>query len=133
MATETRHLAVAIDKPAADVYAYASDPTNIPQWAPGLGTSVEQVDGVWYVDTPGGRLKLDYAPQNEYLVLDHTVTLPTGDSIYNPFRVLRDGDDSEVVFTLRRRPGMTDEEWAADADAVLADLTSLKRIVEGAG
>jgi hypothetical protein len=36
----------------------------------------------------------------------------------------------EVVFTLRRRPGMSDEDFKADADAVAADLTRLKQVLE---
>ncbi|MFI5938605.1 SRPBCC family protein [Actinoplanes sp. NPDC051494] len=132
MASETRHLAVPIDRPAADVYAYAADPRNIPEWAPGLGTSVELVDGVWFVEGPGGRVRLDPAPPNEYLVLDHTVTLPAGDSITNQLRVLTDGDGSDITFALRRQPGMTDDEWAADIAAVLADLNRLKQITESA-
>ena len=63
-------------------------------------------------------------------MLDHVVTLPSGDSVYNPLRVILDGDANEVVFTLRRRPGMTDEEFTQDADAVRADLNSLKRVLE---
>jgi hypothetical protein len=44
--------------------------------------------------------------------------------------VLPDGARSEVVFTLRRAPGMDDEAFAADAAAVTADLATLKRVVE---
>ena len=36
------------------------------------------------------------------------------------------------MFTLRRLPGMSDEEFARDANAVAADLTRLKRVLEGA-
>jgi hypothetical protein len=60
--------------------------------------------------------------------------LPSGQVIYNPLRVMSDGSgdgSSEVVFSLRRLPGMTDEDFAGDAAAVAADLASLKRIVEG--
>jgi hypothetical protein len=46
-------------------------------------------------------------------------------------RVIADGDGSEVVLTVRRRPGMTDAEFKADGDAVAADLARLKRILEG--
>jgi hypothetical protein len=35
-----------------------------------------------------------------------------------------------VVFTLRRRPGMTDAEWAADTAAVTADLETLRQVLE---
>jgi hypothetical protein len=35
-----------------------------------------------------------------------------------------------VVFTVRRRPGVTDAEFEADAAAVAADLETLKRLLE---
>ncbi len=69
--------------------------------------------------------------RNEYGVLDHHVTLPSGEIVYNPMRVIADGSCCEVVFTLRRRPGMSDEDFRCDADAVAADLTRLKRVFEG--
>lgn len=63
-----------------------------------------------------------------------TMSAALGRVIYNPLRVISDGDgdgSSEVVFALRRLPGVTDEEFARDAAAVAADLARLKRIVEG--
>jgi hypothetical protein len=45
-------------------------------------------------------------------------------------RVLADGAGSEVVFTLRRLPQLSDEEFERDAAAVSADLVALKRVVE---
>jgi hypothetical protein len=65
-------------------------------------------------------------------VLDHDVTLPSGEIIHNPVRVITDGPGCEVVFTLRRLPGMSEEDFERDADAVAADLTKLKRVLEGA-
>lgn len=35
-----------------------------------------------------------------------------------------------MVFTLRRLPDMTDEEFARDAEAVAADLARLKQLLE---
>ena len=51
MARESRHIAQWIERPAAEVYAYAADPANLPEWAPGLGTAVERVGGQWFVET----------------------------------------------------------------------------------
>ncbi|WP_179155191.1 SRPBCC family protein [Microbispora sp. GKU 823] len=132
MALESRHVSVWIDRHAADVYEYASNPANLPEWAPGLGTSVENVDGQWYVETPSGRAGLAFAKHNEYGVLDHDVTLPSGQVVYNPMRVIPDGDACEVVFTLRRLPGVSDEDFARDAGLVQADLARLKHILESA-
>jgi hypothetical protein len=132
MTSESKHLSERINRPAAEVYDYASDPANLPEWAPGLGSSVEQVDGRWFVDTAAGRVGVAFAPHNEYGVLDHDVTLPSGEVIYNPVRVISDGTGSEVIFTLRRLPGMSGEDFERDSGAVAADLTRLKRVLENA-
>lgn len=131
MTLESRHLSERIGRPADEVYAYASDPANLPRWAPGLGNAVEQVDGQWFVETPSGRVRVAFAPHNDFGILDHYVTLSSGEVIYIPFRVIADDSGSEVLFTLRRRPGMTDAQFEADANAVVADLARLKHVMEG--
>jgi len=130
MASESRHLSESINRPSNDVYDYASDPENLPAWAPGLGRSVEKVDGHWFVETGGGRVGFAFVPRNEYGVLDHNVTLPSGEVIYNPMRVIPNSDGCEVIFTLRRLPGMSDEEFFRDARLVAADLRRLKDVLE---
>jgi hypothetical protein len=130
MSTESRHLTVPIDRPAAAVYAYARDPAHLPGWAAGLAAGIRRERGEWVADSPMGRVLVRFVPVNEYGVLDHDVVLPTGESVTNPMRVLTDGAGSEVVFTVRRRPGMTDEQWAADVAAVTADLATLKAVLE---
>jgi hypothetical protein len=131
MPPESRHVSEWIDRPAADVYEYASNPANLANWAPGLGRSVENVDGQWFVETDSGRVGVAFAERNQYGVLDHDVTLPSGEVIYNPMRVVPHGDGSEVVFSVRRLPDMSDEDFARDAGLVQADLTRLKHILEG--
>jgi hypothetical protein len=131
MSSESRHISECIDRRADEVYDYASDAANLPQWAPGLGSSVEKINDRWFVDTSEGRVGFAFVHRNEYGVLDHYVTLASGEVVYNPMRVIADGSSCEVVFTLRRQPGMSDEDFGADADAVAADLTKLKRVLEG--
>jgi len=130
MRFESKHLSERIDRPAREVYEFAVESANLPRWAQGLGSAVEQADGRWFVQTPAGRLGLAFAPRNDFGVLDHDVTMPSGEVVYNPMRVIADGDGCEIVFTLRRREGVTDEEFAADAQAVAADLARLKRLME---
>ena len=130
MPSDTMHISEMIDGRAVDVYEYASDPANLPQWAPGLGNTVENVDGQWYVDTQSGRVGFAFVERNKYGVLDHEVTLPSGEVIYNPMRVVPHGDGCEVVFSLRRLPDISDEDFARDAGLVQADLTRLKHVLE---
>jgi hypothetical protein len=132
MPSESRQISASIDRPAAEVYDYASDPANLPAWAPGLGSSVENVDGRWFVETPAGPAGFAFVERNEFGVLDHEVMLPSGDVIYNPMRVVPNGDGCEVVFSLRHLPGVSSEDFERDAGLVQADLTRLKHVLEAA-
>jgi Polyketide cyclase / dehydrase and lipid transport len=130
VASESRHVSTWIDRPASEVYEYASDPVNLPHWAPGLGSAVENIDGRWFVDSPMGRVGLVFAQRNDFGILDHDVTLPTGETVRNPVRVLPNGDGCDVVFTVRRRPGMSEADLAADVDAVTKDMATLRGLFE---
>ena len=130
MTTESRHLSVFVERPVGDVYAFVSDPANLPRWAPGLGSEVVQEDGRWFVETPEGRAQVTFAPPNEFGVLDHVVRTPTGETVSVPLRAIADGDGSEVVLTLRRAPWMTDADLERDTALVSADLALLKQVLE---
>jgi hypothetical protein len=130
MTSESWHVSERVDRPAAEVYDYAANPANLERWAPGLGGSVVQQGGQWFVDTPDGRFRFHFVPRNDLGVLDHYLTPDVGAVVHVPMRVIADGDGSEVVLTVRRRPDMTDDEFKADGDAVAADLARLKRILE---
>jgi hypothetical protein len=131
MTWPARHLSIGVGRPPADVYEFASNPANFPRWAAGLAGAIEYVDGDWVADSPMGRVTVRLEPRNALGVLDHEVVLPSGERFHNPMRVLPNDTGSEVVFTLDRRPGVTDEAFEADARAVAADLASLKRLLEG--
>jgi hypothetical protein len=130
MSSESRHLSVHVDRPVSQVYAFVADPANLPRWAPGLGSSVVQVDDDWFVETPAGRARVTFAPENGFGVLDHEVLTPSGETVYVPLRAIADGDGCEVVFTLRRAPAMADDEFERDTAQVEADLARLKEVVE---
>jgi uncharacterized protein YndB with AHSA1/START domain len=129
-APESRHLSVHLDRPAAEVYDYVSQPANLPEWAAGLGSSIELIDGEWIAESPLGRVVVAMCEPNRHGVVDHWVTLATGERFYNPMRVIADGDGCELVFTLRRQPGMSDADFERDAAAVTADLATVRRLLE---
>ena len=127
------HISEIVEQSVEVVYAYASDPRRLPDWAAGLGGSIAQVNGEWVAESPMGRVIVEFAPHNDFGVLDHVVVLPSGDRVYNPMRVIALHEQSEVVFTLRRQPGMTDQEFEQDEQAVRADLRTLKMVLESTG
>jgi hypothetical protein len=124
------HISVHIDCPPDEVYAFVSNPANLPKWATGLGGSIRQVNGEWVADAPMGKVKIRFAERNRFGVLDHDVILESGVSIHNPMRVVRSGNGSEVTFMLFRREGVSDKEFSADAEWVEKDLRILKKILE---
>ena len=115
----------------ADVYAFASDPRNLPRWARGLAGTIEPgTDGSWLADSPMGKVSVRFAERNNLGVLDHDVTLPDGTTVHNPMRVLPNAKGSEVVFSVFRRPGVDDEEFRSDTQSVERDLKALKTLLE---
>ncbi len=131
----SRHVSVWIDVAPEVAYAIAADPEQMPRWASGLaqGGLRKTADG-WVADSPMGEVIVEFAPANEYGVLDHVVRMPSGEAVYNPFRVIPAGEGlprCEVVFTVRQRPGMTAEEFESDVATVAADLDRLRQLAEG--
>ncbi|GAT09500.1 SRPBCC family protein [Mycolicibacterium novocastrense] len=135
---ESKHVSIWIAAPPETVYRFAADPQTWPRWAAGLAQGgLRQTPSGWVADSPMGEVTVEFSPRNDLGVLDHVVRLPTGEAVYNPMRVQpwsvpTDADEahSEVVFSVRRRPEMTDEEFDADTEAVAADLATLKRLLE---
>jgi hypothetical protein len=130
---QVRHVSVSIARPPDVVYRFAAAPENMPRWAVGLGTSFKpQSDGSWIAEGgPVGSATVRFVERNRLGVLDHDVTVATGETVHNPIRVLPNGQGSEVVFTLFRRPGVSAAEFEQDARAVEKDLITLRRLLEG--
>jgi hypothetical protein len=128
---DVQHVTLAMPSSADEVYELASNPENLPRWAQGLAGSIERDGEQWVADSPMGRVRIRFTAPNAFGVLDHDVTLPSGETVHNPMRVVpRPDGTSEVTFTIFRREGVSDEEFAADAAAVARDLRALKELVE---
>lgn len=128
MADESRHISVVIERPAAQVYAFARDPENLVAWAAGLATGVRRDGDDLITDSPMGEVRVRFAPDNPFGVLDHDVTLPDGTVVTNPLRVLAHPDGAEVLFTVRRL-GASDADFDRDCATVRADLERLRALL----
>jgi hypothetical protein len=127
-----RHIGIGIERPFAEVYEFLAEPANFPQWASGLGDGFEPAGGRdWRARKPMGPMTLRFSPHNDHGVLDHSVIPDDGEPMHNPMRLLANGDGCELVFTLYRRPGMSEDEFARDAAWVSRDLAKLKALLAG--
>ncbi len=127
---EARVLSVAIRRLPQDVYDFIVNPANLPQWARGFALSVTKDEEGWVVTTSDGPVRIAFVDHNDLGVADHYVTLKGGQQIFNPMRVLPNGEGAEVTFTLFRSPDTSDERFAEDARLVRDDLQTLRSILE---
>jgi hypothetical protein len=130
MTLPAQHFSVSIQRSADDVYAFVSNPLNLPQWALGLSTTITKVDDQWEADSPMGKVTLKFAEPNMFGVADHAVTLASGQTFQNPMRAIPNGDGCELMFTLFRQPEMSNQDYAKDAETILKDLLKVKEVLE---
>ncbi len=110
----SRDIRQRVDRTVAEVMAVAADLDRMPEWASGLS----------------GDAQVEFSIDVERGILDHDVTLPDGSVAPVRLRVEPRGVGSEIVFTLERLPGMSDEQWRTDAETVAADLRRLAALCE---
>jgi hypothetical protein len=103
-----------IERPPGEVYAFVSDPKNLPAWASGLS----------------GAVKVRFVERNPFGVLDHYVKVDGGPEVYMPMRVFPNGEGSEVLITVFRQPGTSEEKFGEDTQWVRRDLEALKTLLE---
>ncbi len=127
---EVRNVSVSILRSPKDVYIFASNGENLPRWATGLGQTIRRGKGEWIGDGPLGRIKVRFARENDFGVLDHDVILESGATVHNAMRVVPNGAGCSVIFTLLRLPGVSAQKFARDAKWVEKDLLTLKRLLE---
>lgn len=131
MILESRTLSVSVNRTPDEVYAFVSNPANLPRWAPAFCKSVRQAGADWIVETPDGPVTIRFVAPNEFRVADHYVSPGPGIEFYVPLRVLCNGaSGSEVMLTLFRHPNMTAEQLRRDVEMVTRDLNSLKQTLE---
>lgn len=130
MTLKANNISVSINRPATQVYDFASNPKNLPTWASGLSGSIKKVEDTWIAEAPMGRVVIKFADTNVFGVLDHNVILPSGVSVYNPMRVVPNGDGSEIIFTLFCQADTSEDKFQEDAEWVKKDLEKLKMLLE---
>jgi hypothetical protein len=127
---QTRTISVTIERPADQVYEFVRDATTFPRYTTLFKAVRAAGPDSWVADTDQGEMALRFAPQNSFRVLDHHVQLRPDLEVLNHMRVLPNADGAEVLFTVFKRPGMSDTEFEEDRKAVEADLQKLKSVLE---
>lgn len=128
---KTQTVSVSLKQNQERVYRYLSDPENTPTWSLFI-QAISQIDGTktWRAKTKDATVEMRFSPENPWGILDHWVRINETTEVYVPFRVVANGEGSEVLFTVFRQPGMTDQAFADDLAMVTTDLAHLKEVLE---
>lgn len=71
---DVEHISIYIHRLPDDVYAFASNPENLPRWATGLASSeVKRVGDAWVAEAPFGTVRIKFAEANTFGVMDHDI------------------------------------------------------------
>ena len=126
-----RTFSVTIRQEWQALYERIWHPEVFAQWAAGLANSdLEQHGEIWQAQSSDGPIAIRFTPHNRFGVMDHLVDPGDGSEIHVPLRVVQNGAGAEVMLTLFRQPGMSDERYAADIKLINRDLRSLKALIE---
>jgi hypothetical protein len=123
---------VSILAPPQQVVGFLADVNNWKTWAPWVRAVARTSARDWTVDADGGAMHMRFVEANELGVLDHTVTLASGISVFNAMRVTANGSGSELAMIVLQTPPATSEEFERDVQAVRDDFARIKKVLEAA-
>ncbi len=118
-----------LDAPAPAVFAFLADPANLPLWAVGFCRAIRREGPDWIVETSKGEVGLRYAVRPDLGTIDFHMTPSPGATITAYSRVIANGDGADYVFTQQQPPGMPDEVFAHQVEALREELAVLRSIV----
>jgi hypothetical protein len=129
---EARTLSVAVARDWRILYEALWRPESFPLWASGLSASPLEADGdAWKAQGPEGPIRIRFTGRNDFGVMDHWVEVQDGRVVHVPMRVVANGEGAEVMLTLYRQPGMSEDAFRHDQDWVRRDLLHLRERFAG--
>jgi hypothetical protein len=128
---QSRTISVSIPRPWKEVYEAVWRPQDFARWASGLTRSdLQKAEADWWnAHGPDGPIRVRFSGHNAFGVMDHYVDLGTGSVIYIPMRIVANAKGAEVLLTLFHQPGMSEKQFARDAEWVARDLGTLKALI----
>ena len=132
--TDTRTVTLAASP--HDVFDFVANPENLPRWAVGFCHSIrrdEESADRWIVATGHGEITVRYATDRALGVVDFHLSPAPGVETVAYSRVIPNADGAEYIFTQLQAPGMPDDVFDAQVDALREELVVLQALVRARG
>jgi hypothetical protein len=129
---KTRTASLVAQAPRERLFAYLSNVEHLPQWATDFCRELKVVDGKHKVVSPMGELFFRIEADEWTGVIDMFAG-PTEDRLaIFPTRVVAlPGGSSAFIMTMFRWPGMTDQEFQGQYEALQREFRNIEAIVTG--
>lgn len=122
-------VSVTIGSAPHEVYNFVSDINHWPQFSD-FAPSVTEKNGYWIIHSPQGDVVLKPYFYPDLSILDHLVTLPSGQEVLIPYRVVPNEQGSELIMTNFQAPGDSDQAYAEQLEWMKKELLTIKDILE---
>ena len=122
---------VIIGASAEDVRAFVADPQNLPRWAIGFAKGIgRDEDGGWIVHTASGPIPVDVRTDAALGTVDFVMRPAPGAEAIAYSRAVDSGQGCAYSFTQVQAPGMPDDVFDAQVEALRHELVALKALLE---
>lgn len=123
-------ISVSINSKPKKVWEFVADINNWPQYTD-FAKDIEQVnDTEWIFHTSQGDVRVITKFDKEKLLLDTICIIASGEEQFIPYRVVPNGDGSELIMTNFQGETSSDEDYAEQLKWMKEELQNIKRILE---
>jgi hypothetical protein len=129
----TRALTISIARPWEVVYSFISQPLNFTKWGPMDGAEMTYLGGTDYLVKFESRpVVIRFTAPNAFGVGDYWAFAQgsSNPGPVNPVRVVPNGDGCALLVLLIQRDGVSDEQFASEAEWLKSDLEVLRSMLE---
>jgi len=125
---KTNTQSVSIDASPEHVFDFVANPENLPKWAVGFARSITREGDDWVVETASGPARIRYVTDPSLGVVDFHFCPAPGVELAAYSRVVPNGEGAEYQFLQLQPPGMSDETFAGQIEALGEELVVLRSI-----
>lgn len=123
-------ISVPIAAQPKEVWAFVADLNNWKQFSD-FGKDLEQVSETeWIAHTSQGDVRILPRFDEDRLLLDSICVIASGEEQFIPYRVVANGDGSELIMTNQQTATVSDKDYAEQLQWMKTELDMIKKILE---
>jgi hypothetical protein len=108
-----------------EAFGFLAEPENLPKWAVGFARGIRREGDDWIVQTAQGDVTVRVVADEARGTIDFHMTVAPGVDAVAYSRLVRNGTGAEYAFTQFQSPGMSDDVFNGQREALAEELAIL--------